>query len=212
MTKQIDAQSTRVQQQVRLLPARTEDFAIVATLFEKLHCYNTSLNEMFALSVHWHEVLQEHFFLTHQSPSALWLLAWVGAQPVGFLLAEMHIDSPLFLHRHRIELVALYVEAEYRHIGLAQRLLQASRKWAEDHGEICMQLYVTVQNEQARSFYKKNDWYPVQEIWHLNIHPNSDHPVDSVDPSCLQDRSEYSDVLESGHHHLALKNQQQEHT
>lgn len=210
MTIQTNTQSLSSLQQAAFLPARSEDFSVVATLFEKLHRYNASLNEKFELAANWHEILQEHFFLTFQSDSAFWLLAWIRAQPVGLLLIEVHTDSPLFLYRHRVELVALYVEPDYRHTGLTQTFMQAAREWAERQGENCMQLYVTVQNDGARSFYKKNGWYPVQEIWHLDITPGTSRSSERIDPSCTQHDVVCSDVLESGHHHLALKSHQQE--
>ncbi|BCL83834.1 GNAT family N-acetyltransferase [Ktedonobacteria bacterium brp13] len=168
MNVQRDRQfSSQVQGQC--MPVRLEDFEVVMTLFAALHGYNTSLNDKFALAPDWREVFYDHFMHTVASASSLWLLAWIEAQPAGLLILEEHRDSPLFQHRKRVELVALYVDAVFRGTGLAQQLMQEAQKWAQTHGEISMQLYVTTQNERARAFYRRCGWYPVQEIWHMDI-------------------------------------------
>lgn len=84
---------------LRLAPAMRNDFEAVATLFVALHAYNASLNEQFALAYDWQPLLREHFLRTHESESTFWLLAWEGQRPVGLLLLENHLDSPLFRHR-----------------------------------------------------------------------------------------------------------------
>src|SRR5689334_11950218 len=108
---------------LHLSPARREDFEAVATLFEALHAYNASLNERFALAPQWRPILFEHFQQTVASDRALWLLAWKERKAVGLLVLEQHLDSPLFLHRRRIELVALYVAPDVRRTGLARWMM-----------------------------------------------------------------------------------------
>jgi ribosomal protein S18 acetylase RimI-like enzyme len=154
-----------------LAPACLDDFEVVAQLFAALHGYNASLNEKFALAPDWRTVFYDHFTKTVTAASSLWLLAWVGSQPAGLLILEEHYDSLLFQHRRRVELVALYVDTPFRGTGLAQQLMYEAQTWAQAHDETCMQLYVTVQNEHARAFYRRCGWYPVQEIWHMDIIP-----------------------------------------
>lgn len=187
----------------QLVPARRDDFEAVATLFAALHAYNASLNAQFALADDWQPLLREHFLRTHATDSALWLLAWYQQHPIGLLIVEQHLDSPLFRHRAWIELVALYVDPTYRGGGLAQRLLEEGRQWATRHGASHMQLYVTAHNERARALYRRCGWQPIQEIWCLTLssEPPS-HPF-PADPSCT------GELLNNGHHHLALKTHQQ---
>src|SRR5437868_6391664 len=112
---------------IRVEPAQLEHFSAIAMLFEKLHRFNTSLNDKFALAPNWREILSEQFSQTYQSDSALWLLAWNESQPVGLLILQAQDDSPFFPHCLGIELTALYVEAEFRGTGLAQQLMQAAK-------------------------------------------------------------------------------------
>ncbi|MBP1467972.1 GNAT family N-acetyltransferase [Candidatus Chloroploca sp. M-50] len=188
----------------RLAVATEEDFADVARLFAALHTFNASLDPCFALAEGWQALLHEHFVRTHNAPGSLWLLAWVDAaaddpphsEPVGLLLMESHLDSPLFAQRRWAELVALYVDERARGTDLAQQLVNASTAWAAEHGFDRVQLYVTASNERARAFYTRAGFALAQEIWRLEVQPLPDvtpppEPTDHMHP-------------ELGHHHLAI--------
>ncbi|GHO72497.1 hypothetical protein KSD_02680 [Ktedonobacter sp. SOSP1-85] len=192
------------QERLRLAPAMRNDFEAVATLFAALHAYNASLNEQFALADNWRPLLREHFLRTHETEGALWLLAWERERPVGLLLLESHLDSPLFRHRSWAELVALYVDPSLQGAGLAQHLMEEAKNWATQHGASHMQLYVTAQNERARAFYRRCSWHLIQEIWSLDLPPEPTSQPLLVDPSCE------GELLNNGHHHLALKTHTQE--
>lgn len=187
------------QERLRLAPAMRDDFETVATLFAALHAYNASLNEQFALADDWRALLREHFLRTHETENAFWLLAREGQRPVGLLLLENHLDSPLFRHRSWVELVALYVDPGLQGMGLAQRLMEEAKSWTTQHGASHMHLYVTAQNARARAFYRHCGWQPIQEIWSLALSPEPTSPPLLVDPSCDEE------LLNNGHHHLALK-------
>ncbi|HEY4024859.1 MAG TPA: GNAT family N-acetyltransferase [Candidatus Dormibacteraeota bacterium] len=149
----------------------------MARLFGELHHHNAALDDRFALSDGWGDVLQEHFVRTHSEPQSLWALAWEGREPVGLLIVEAHHDSALFRHRSWAELVAIYVRASHRGGGLAGRLLDAARSWAEERGFDRLQLYVTASNGAARRFYAKNGLRPTQEVWRLGLTPASSSPA-----------------------------------
>jgi GNAT superfamily N-acetyltransferase len=186
-------------QSPRLLVASPADFEAVATLFAELHQYNASLDAHFALAENWRQVLEDHFQRTCTLSSALWLLAWVDERPVGLLILENHLDSPLFRHHSWIELVALYVRAAYRGTGLARRMMDEAQLWAVERGAERIQLYVTATNEYARAFYRHCGWKPVQEIWRLEL-PGHRPIAPLDDPSCGTEAGRQADVLEHGHH------------
>lgn len=183
MTRYKNLQDTRYEQ-LRIAPATHDDFEAVATLFAALHGYNASLNEQFDLADDWRILLHEHFIHTCMTESALWMLAWDQQQPRGLLMLESHLDSPLFRHRTWIELVALYVDPDARGTGLAQRFMEEARHWVEQHSMEQMRLYVTTQNERARSFYRRCGWQPMQEIWSLTLAPESSSIPVQMNPVC----------------------------
>ena len=190
--------------QLRLMPARLDEFEAVATLFEALHRSNAALDARFALADTWRPMLHEHFLRTHADQGALWLLAWANQEPVGLLLLEAHLDSPLFQQRHWAELVALYVAPAYRGTGLAQRLIREAMTWASQHGFDRLQLYVTATNRQAKALYQRCGFHLVQEIWRLELEPlpGTRRPPD---PSCARETNDRLEGLEGGHHHLAME-------
>lgn len=189
---------------VRLARAGPADGAAVAVLFEALHDHNAALDPRFALADDWRSLLDDHFARTCETTAALWLLAWEDAQPVGLLIVEAHQDSPLFRHRGWAELVALYVAASYRGTGLAGTLTDAAARWAAARGFDRLQLYVTATNDAARRFYRRHAFSPVQEIWRLEVTPHYSEGARPPDPSHGADGCG-ADVLESGHHHLAME-------
>jgi GNAT superfamily N-acetyltransferase len=181
---------------VVLRPAADGDFWAVAQLFGALHEFNADLDRRFRLAENWQARLHEHFARTHSASGALWLLAWCGAEPLGFLLMEAHNDSPLFAERRWAELVALYVVPAQRGGDLSVRLLETGKQWAVTHGFDRLQLYVTSCNERARRFYTRCGLYPAQEIWRVDLTPAAVTPP--PDPSC--DHGGHA-----AHHQLAME-------
>ncbi|MCS7002069.1 MAG: GNAT family N-acetyltransferase [Dehalococcoidia bacterium] len=181
----------------RLAPATLDQFDAVADLFGALHAFNASLDPRFALAPTWRERLAAYFRQTVDDPGTLWLLAW-APHPVGLLVMQTHLDSPLFAHRRWAELAAIYVAPEHRGGGLAQALLAAAERWTASRGLDRIQLYVTATNEAARAFYRRGGYRPVQEVWRLDVTPDPDAVV--LPPTA----HETEDFLETSHAHLAL--------
>lgn len=188
----------------RLARAGMDDFDAMATLFAALHAHNAALDSCFGLAPNWRTLLREHFSRTYTDAGALWLLAWDDTDPVGLLLMESHQDSPLFTHRRWAELVALYVAPEFRGAGLARQLADAARAWAATQGFDRIQLYVTATNDRARNFYRRCGFNPVQEIWRLEVEPQPGMEP-PADPSCMPEAGCGVELLEQGHHHLAME-------
>ncbi|GIW07064.1 MAG: hypothetical protein KatS3mg060_1869 [Dehalococcoidia bacterium] len=187
---------------LRIAEASPADFEAVADLFGALHEHNAELDELFSLAEGWRQLLFEHFSRTVGSSAVLWLLAWDGPKPVGLLLMEQHLDSPLFRHRHWAELAAIYVAPEQRGSGLARRFLEEARRWAAARGFDRIQLYVTASNARAKAFYQSAGFQPVQEIWRLSVAPDAG-AARLPDPAREPDLDSV-DLVESGHHHLFM--------
>lgn len=188
--------------QLRIAEARLDDFEAVADLFGALHAHNAGLDALFSLADGWRELLYDHFSRTVGSPAVLWLLAWDGPRPVGLLLMEQHLDSPLFRYRRWAELAAIYVVPEQRGSGLARRFLEEAHRWAAARNLDRIQLYVTASNDRAKAFYASAGFRPVQEIWRVAVAPDADaHQL--PDPPRETDR-ESVEFVEPGHHHLFM--------
>ncbi|MBV9791995.1 MAG: GNAT family N-acetyltransferase, partial [Chloroflexi bacterium] len=132
--------------------------------FGELHRYNTSLDSRFALAEGWQQLVYQYLEQSESSADSAWLLARDNSRAVGFVLVEIHLDSPLYRYRRWAEIVGLYVEPEYRGSAVAHLLMEQAYGWAVSHNLSMMQLYVTAANESARRFYTKQGFVDSQLI------------------------------------------------
>ncbi len=157
----------------RIVPARLDDFDVVAQLFETVRSYNAALDYRLTLADDWRDILRDQFARTvADSGAALWLLAWRETQPVGLLAIAAHVDSPLLKHRRWAEVMALYLAPDCRGSGLAQRLMAEAQAWAAAQGFDRVQVHAAATNEHARSFYQRSGFQRAQEVLRLPVEPS----------------------------------------
>jgi ribosomal protein S18 acetylase RimI-like enzyme len=156
-------------EELEIVLAQPTDADAIVALFGALHSYNVSLDAHFALSDDWEALLRRQFRATCQQVDRLWLLVKQGNRAVGLLIAAVHTDSPMFRHRHWVEIEALYVASGYRGMGIAQRLLNRAYQWAEVHGLCRVQLYVTASNVRAQLVYTGQGFSVTQAIMRKSL-------------------------------------------
>lgn len=147
-----------------IIGATPADTADVVRLFGALHQYNTNLDQRFELASGWEQLVQEYLQQSQTSEDSAWLLARHDGHAIGFVLVEVHTDSPLYRYRRWAEIVGLYVEPEYRGSNVAHLLMEHAYAWGVQHNLREMQLYVTAANEQAQRFYTKQGFETRQHI------------------------------------------------
>lgn len=163
---------------IDIAPATPADGVDVIRLFGALHRYNSALDARFALAEGWEVLVQNYLEQSEHSDDSSWLLAREGSQPIGFVLVELHTDSPLYRHRRWAEIVALYVDEDYRGHNVAQRLMQHAYEWAVQRHIPVMQLYVTAANQQAQHFYHKQGFGTSQVIMRRTLtNADAHHPA-----------------------------------
>jgi GNAT superfamily N-acetyltransferase len=156
---------------LQIRPATPRDLPQVRELFGALHAYNATFDPQFELSDDWATYLAEAFDRAHDQPDALWALAWDGDEAVGLVIGETHVDPPIFRRRCWLELSALYVRPSHRRHGVARQLVDHLLAWARAQGFPSVALYVSAANEDARAFYARHDFVPIQEIWRRTLPP-----------------------------------------
>ncbi|GAB4206759.1 MAG: hypothetical protein OHK0022_34210 [Roseiflexaceae bacterium] len=187
------------QEIISIRPCAAGDHWAVQRLFAALHSHNAALDARFALADGWMALLDAHLEQTRASGNGLTLLAWEGDTPVGLLMMGSHTDSPLFHHRHWVELLALYVAPEARGDGLADRLLAEGLAWTVAQGYDRVQLFVTASNLPARRFYQRAGFRCAQEIWRLELpHAPHTHQHDHSHPPAQELLSTGADQLLRG--------------
>lgn len=141
----------------------------VIRLFGALHGYNAELDPRFALADDWQQLVGSYLEQITDADDSAWFLAWHGGRAVGFVLVEVHTESPLYRHRRWAEIVGLYVEPDYRGSNVASALMDQAYGWAREHGLSTMQLYVTNANDAAQRFYTKQGFTTTQVIMRRTI-------------------------------------------
>jgi ribosomal protein S18 acetylase RimI-like enzyme len=184
--------------------AQPADIADVVRLFGALHRHNAALDPRFALAENWEQLVQEHLNQSQASDDSIWFLARHDGQAVGFVLVEVHLDSPLYRYRRWAEIVGLYVEPEHRSTGAARLLMEQAYSWAVERKLSVMQLYVTASNELAQRFYTKQGFTTSQLI--LRRHLSADDAIAETTHEHPQHRLHFSEGGERpldmhGHRH-----------
>ncbi len=151
-------------QQITIVEATPADAPEAIRLFGELHRFNAGLDPRFELAEDWEQLVQQYLQQSHRSHDSSWFLAWQDARAIGFVLVEVHTDSPLYRHRRWAEIVGLYVEPAYRGKQVAHLLMEHAYAWALQHNLRIMQLYVTATNVHAQQFYAKEGFVISQAI------------------------------------------------
>jgi ribosomal protein S18 acetylase RimI-like enzyme len=164
---------------IEVRPVTLDDLPRVSELFGGLHAYNATFDKAFELSDEWPAHLAEALTRAVELPDALWVLAWDGAEAVGLLIAETHLEPPIFRRRYWLELSALFVRPSHRRYGVARLLVDHLAVWAEARGLDAIQLYVSAANVGARDFYAGQGFTVLQEIWRKRLSPVAVPPAAS---------------------------------
>lgn len=157
---------------IQISEATVADTTDVIRLFGALHRYNAELDPRFALADNWESLVETYLELSLHSDESIWLLARAGEQAIGFVLVEVHYDSPLYKHRRWAEIVGLYVEPEQRGNEVADLLMEHAYAWAQKRCLQIMQLYVTASNVRARRFYERQGFNTSQLVMRRALVPN----------------------------------------
>lgn len=189
---------------VHIRPADPTDAADAIRLFGALHQHNTQLDPHFVLAEGWEQLVEEYLRESQQADESVWLLACDNGTAIGFVLVEVHTDSPLYRHRRWAEIVGLYVDPAYRGTIVAHTLMEHAYAWAIDHHLRIMQLYVTATNEPAQRFYSKQGFDTSQVIMRRRC--SSDDLIDPELPAPQHQRLHFS---ESGARPMNMHDRQQ---
>jgi GNAT superfamily N-acetyltransferase len=143
---------------VRILPARSEDVPVILNLIRALGEYERLSHEIVATE----DGLRAWLF--GERPVAEVILAFVDGAVVGFALFFPNFST--FLGRPGLYLEDLFVVPEWRGRGIGQRLLRHLAGLAVERGCGRMEWTVLDWNEPARRFYERLG-ARVMEEWKL---------------------------------------------
>lgn len=132
---------------MRIVPATPADVPAVLELIRELAAYEKLLHEVVASEA----LVREALF--GPRPVVECVLAWDGAQPVGFALYFHNFST--FLARPGLYLEDLYVRPEHRGQGIGEALLRHLARLAVQRGCGRMEWSVLNWNRRAIEFYER---------------------------------------------------------
>lgn len=99
-----------------------------------------------------------------QSPDQIILLAERDGAPVGILRCVHAASSPLLLPEAYGYMSSAYVIPGERRMGILQALFDEAVRWCRERGLSEVRLYVSVEDEVARSAWSSLGFAPVEEL------------------------------------------------
>src|SRR5829696_6561866 len=81
-------------------------------------------------------------------------LAVTGNRTVGFISGELRQGSPTFLPKTWASVDDVFVEPDYRNLGMGRALLQSVEAWAKERDADGISLQVAAANTRGRKFYE----------------------------------------------------------
>jgi ribosomal protein S18 acetylase RimI-like enzyme len=135
-------------------PGRREDAADAARLWMQSAEEHTAHDPIYATAPGAERVMRRFLAdLVGRSHSFLFVAEFAG-RIVGFVSGELREGSPTFQAKTWASVDDVFVEPDYRNIGVGRALLESVRTWAKERGADGVSLQVAAANERGRKFYE----------------------------------------------------------
>ena len=89
-----------------------------------------------------------------EEAARLWMQSAEEHTVHGFISGELREGSPTFRARTWASVDDVFVEPDYRNLGVGRALLESVKAWAKERGADGVSLQVAAANERGRRFYE----------------------------------------------------------
>jgi len=96
-------------------------------------------------------------------------IAEEGQKLIGFISVKIKESAPVFKRGDKLKVNELFVKPEFRREGAASKLLEEAVKTGEAEGCSTIELEVDTPNEEAKEFYRSEDFKTVRERFYKNL-------------------------------------------
>jgi ribosomal protein S18 acetylase RimI-like enzyme len=135
-------------------PGRREDAAEAARLWMQSAEEHTAHDRIYITSPSAERVMRRFLADLAGSSHSFLFVAESAARTVGFISGELREGSPTFRARTWASVDDVFVEPDYRSLGVGRALLESVKAWAKEKGADGISLQVAAANERGRKFYK----------------------------------------------------------
>jgi ribosomal protein S18 acetylase RimI-like enzyme len=136
-------------------PGRREDAAQAARLWMQSAKEHTSHDPIYATSPGAEKVMRRFLADLTSSSHTFLFVAEYGERTVGFASGELRESSPAFRPKTWASVDDVFVEPDYRNLGVGRALLESVKVWAKERDTDGVSLQVAAANERGRKFYEE---------------------------------------------------------
>ena len=136
-------------------PGRQEDAAQAARLWMQSAKEHTSHDPIYATSPGAEKVMRRFLADLTSSSHTFLFVAEYGGRTVGFASGELRESSPAFRPKTWASVDDVFVEPDYRNLGVGRALIESVKAWAKERGTDGVSLQVAAANKRARKFYEE---------------------------------------------------------
>ncbi len=135
-------------------PGRREDAAEAARLWMHSAEEHTAHDRVYATAPGAEKTMRHFLADLASSGHSFLFVAVAGDRTVGFISGELREGSPTFLPKTWASVDDVFVEFDYRNLGMGHALLESVAAWAKEQGASGISLQVAAANARARKFYE----------------------------------------------------------
>jgi ribosomal protein S18 acetylase RimI-like enzyme len=135
-------------------PGRREDAGEAARLWMQSAEEHTEHDPIYATAPGAERVMRRFLADLTGSGHSFLFVAEAGERTVGFISGELREGSPTFRQRTWASVDDVFVEPDYRNLGIGRALLESVEAWAKERNADGISLQVAAANERGRKFYE----------------------------------------------------------
>jgi len=135
-------------------PGRREDAAQAARLWMQSAREHTSHDPIYVTAPGAERVMRRFLANLTSSNHAFLFVAEYDGRTIGFASGELRESSPTFRPKTWATVDDVFVEPDYRNLGVGRALVESVKAWAKERGADGVSLQVAAANERGRKFYE----------------------------------------------------------
>ena len=135
-------------------PGRRDDAAEAARLWMQSASEHTSHDPIYVAAPGAERVMRRFLADLTSSSHAFLFVADYDGRTIGFVSGELRESSPTFSPKTWASVDDVFVEPDYRNLGVGRALVESVKSWAKERGADGVSLQVAAANERGRKFYE----------------------------------------------------------
>jgi GNAT superfamily N-acetyltransferase len=135
-------------------PGRREDAAEAARLWMQSAREHTTHDPIYVTAPGAERVMRRFLADLTSSSHAFLFVAEFDGRTIAFVSGELRESSPTFRPKTWASVDDVYVEPDYRNLGVGRALIESVKAWAKERDADGVSLQVAAANERGRKFYE----------------------------------------------------------